>query len=30
MIVITAVPDLANLRNAKNIVDLLKQNRTRP
>ncbi len=27
-IVITAVPDLANLRNAKNLVDLLKQNRT--
>jgi pilus assembly protein CpaE len=26
-IVITAVPDLANLRNAKNITDLLKQNR---
>ena len=26
-IVITAMPDLANLRNAKNIVDLLKQNR---
>ena len=26
-IVITAAPDLANLRNAKNIVDLLKQNR---
>lgn len=27
-IVITAVPDLANLRNAKNIIDLLKQSRT--
>lgn len=27
-IVITAVPDLANLRNAKNLIDLLKQNRT--
>jgi pilus assembly protein CpaE len=27
-IVITAVPDLANLRNAKNLVDLLKQTRT--
>ena len=27
-VVITAVPDLANLRNAKNIVDLLKQSRT--
>ena len=27
-IVITVVPDLANLRNAKNIIDLLKQNRT--
>ena len=27
-IVVTAVPDLANLRNAKNLVDLLKQNRT--
>ncbi len=26
-VVITACPDLANLRNAKNIVDLLKQNR---
>ena len=26
-IVITAVPDLANLRNAKNLVDLLKQSR---
>jgi pilus assembly protein CpaE len=26
-IVITAAPDLANLRNAKNLVDLLKQNR---
>jgi pilus assembly protein CpaE len=26
-IVITAVPDLANLRNAKNIIDLLKQSR---
>jgi pilus assembly protein CpaE len=26
-IVITAIPDLANLRNAKNLVDLLKQNR---
>jgi pilus assembly protein CpaE len=26
-IVVTAVPDLANLRNAKNLVDLLKQNR---
>lgn len=26
-IVITAAPDLANLRNAKNILDLLKQNR---
>lgn len=26
-IVITAAPDLANLRNAKNIVDLLRQNR---
>jgi len=26
-IVITAVPDLANLRNAKNLMDLLKQNR---
>lgn len=26
-IVITAVPDLANLRNAKNLIDLLKQNR---
>ena len=27
-VVITAAPDLANLRNAKNIVDLLKQERT--
>src|SRR4029079_19168933 len=27
-IVITAVPDLANLRNAKNLIDLLKQNRS--
>lgn len=27
-IVLTAVPDLANLRNAKNLIDLLKQNRT--
>jgi pilus assembly protein CpaE len=27
-IVITAVPDLANLRNAKNLVDLLKHSRT--
>ncbi len=27
-IVVTAVPDLANLRNAKNIIDLLKQSRT--
>ena len=27
-VVITAVPDLANLRNAKNIVDMLKQSRT--
>jgi pilus assembly protein CpaE len=27
-IVVTAVPDLANLRNAKNLVDLLKLNRT--
>jgi pilus assembly protein CpaE len=27
-VVITAVPDLANLRNAKNIIDLLKQSRT--
>jgi pilus assembly protein CpaE len=27
-IVITAVPDLANLRNAKNLIDLLRQNRT--
>ena len=27
-IVVTAVPDLANLRNAKNLIDLLKQNRT--
>ncbi|KUO54864.1 MAG: CtpF protein [Alphaproteobacteria bacterium BRH_c36] len=26
-VVITAVPDLANLRNAKNIIDLLKQSR---
>ena len=26
-IVITAVPDLANLRNAKNLIDLLKLNR---
>jgi pilus assembly protein CpaE len=26
-IVVTAVPDLANLRNAKNLIDLLKQNR---
>jgi pilus assembly protein CpaE len=26
-IVITATPDLANLRNAKNLIDLLKQNR---
>ena len=26
-VIITAVPDLANLRNAKNIVDLLKQSR---
>ena len=26
-VVITAMPDLANLRNAKNLVDLLKQNR---
>jgi pilus assembly protein CpaE len=26
-VVITAAPDLANLRNAKNIVDLLKQSR---
>jgi pilus assembly protein CpaE len=26
-IVITAAPDLANLRNAKNLIDLLKQNR---
>ncbi|MBL4757049.1 MAG: AAA family ATPase [Rhizobiales bacterium] len=26
-IVVTAVPDLANLRNAKNLLDLLKQNR---
>jgi pilus assembly protein CpaE len=26
-IVITAIPDLANLRNAKNLIDLLKQNR---
>jgi len=26
-IVITAVPDLANLRNAKNLIDLLKKNR---
>ncbi|MFM9943400.1 MAG: CpaE family protein [Hyphomicrobiaceae bacterium] len=26
-IIITAAPDLANLRNAKNLVDLLKQNR---
>ena len=26
-VVITAAPDLANLRNAKNLVDLLKQNR---
>jgi pilus assembly protein CpaE len=26
-IVITAMPDLANLRNAKNLIDLLKQNR---
>jgi pilus assembly protein CpaE len=27
-VVITATPDLANLRNAKNIIDLLKQSRT--
>jgi pilus assembly protein CpaE len=27
-IVVTAVPDLANLRNAKNLVDLLKQSRS--
>jgi pilus assembly protein CpaE len=27
-IVITAVPDLANLRNAKNLIDLVRQNRT--
>jgi pilus assembly protein CpaE len=27
-IVVTAVPDLANLRNAKNVVDLLRQSRT--
>jgi pilus assembly protein CpaE len=27
-IVLTAVPDLANLRNAKNLIDLLKLNRT--
>jgi len=27
-IVVTAVPDLANLRNAKNLIDLVKQNRT--
>lgn len=27
-VVITAAPDLANLRNAKNIIDLLKQSRT--
>ncbi len=27
-IVVTAVPDLANLRNAKNLIDLLKQTRT--
>ena len=27
-IVMTAVPDLANLRNAKNLMELLKQNRT--
>ena len=27
-VVITAVPDLANLRNAKNIIDLLKQSRS--
>jgi pilus assembly protein CpaE len=27
-IVVTAVPDLANLRNAKNLIDLLKQSRT--
>jgi pilus assembly protein CpaE len=27
-IVVTAVPDLANLRNAKNLIDLLKHNRT--
>ena len=26
-VVITAAPDLANLRNAKNIIDLLKQSR---
>jgi pilus assembly protein CpaE len=26
--VITATPDLANLRNAKNVIDLLKQSRT--
>ncbi len=26
-VVVTAVPDLANLRNAKNLIDLLKQNR---
>ncbi len=26
-IVITAVPDLANLRNAKNLIDLIRQNR---
>ena len=27
-VVVTAVPDLANLRNAKNLIDLLKQSRT--
>jgi pilus assembly protein CpaE len=27
-VVVTAVPDLANLRNAKNLIDLLKQGRT--
>ena len=27
-IVVTAVPDLANLRNAKNLMDLMRQNRT--
>ena len=27
-VVVTAVPDLANLRNAKNLIDLLKQSRS--